>query len=212
MTTQLSLYNGALINHLGERGLNSLTEARKPRRVLDRIWDAGFVDGILEDGFWNFSTRTMESNYDTDITPSFGYKYAHEKPSDWLRTSDVSVSDFFGDPLNSYTDESGFWWCDHEIIYIRYISNDASYGGSLAAWPESVTEYAETKLAALACLSITQDKSLKAALDDKADRLLKVAKGRDSMNDPPKKPPTGSWVRSRQGVSRRGAPVNLRTV
>lgn len=212
MTTQLSLYNNALVKHLGERKLSSLSENRKSRRVLDLAWDADFVNGVLEDGFWNFATRTIESNYDTDIDPSFGYKYGHEKPSDWVRTSALSLSDFFGDPLVAYNDEAGYWWVDQPIIFVRYVSDDAAYGGNLASWPESVSDYAELKLASLACMSITQDKGLKNELEAKADRQLKIAKGRDAMNDPVKFPPTGSWVRARRGNTRRGVPFNIRTV
>lgn len=212
MTTQLSLYNGALTKYLGERKLASLTENRKPRRVLDQIWDSGgFTKGVLEDGLWNFATRTFRSEYNPSVNPDFGFKYAHDKPTDWVRTSAISLSDYFSDSLMAYNDEAQYWFLDQPTIYIRIISNDSSYGGDLSLWSDSAVDYAEVKLASLACLNITQDKEMTRELKAEAKNMLRTATSRDAMNDPAVFPPTGSWVRARRG-GRRGPPTNIRTV
>jgi hypothetical protein len=203
MTDRLSIYNNALLQ-LGERKLASLTENRKPRRVLDQVWDSDFIRGCLEDGHWNFGTRTIRSDYNPSISPDFGYKYAHDKPDDWVRTSALSISEYVTDPLTSYNDEVNFWFCDHPVIFVRYVSDDPSYGGDMSSWPESFVDYVETKLAAKICLSITQSSVKENDLLSKANDMLKVVKGRDAQNDPPKFTPTGSWVRSRAGSRGRG--------
>lgn len=210
-TTQLSLYNGALVKHIGERKLASLSENRKPKRVLDTIWDDGFTDGILEDGYWNFAMRTFRSDYNPSVAPDFGFPYAHDKPSDWIRTAALSLSDFFTQPLNAYQDETSYWYLDHPVIYIREVSNGASYGGDLTAWPESVVDYAECKMASEACMALTHDKEMTKELKKEAEKLLRIATNKDAMNDPAQFPPTGSWVRARRG-GRVGPPFNAKTV
>lgn len=211
MTTKLELYNSALVEYLGERKLGSLTENRKPRRVLDTIWAAGFTKGVLEDGWWNFATRSFQSEYNPSVDPNFGFRYAHDKPDDWVRTSALSLSGDFGDPLNQYNDETAYWFVDHPTIYVRMISDDVDYGGNLAGWTESAASYAGCKLASMACMSITQDKEMTKGLKAEAAKMLMTATGRDAMNDPPQSLPRGSWVRARAG-GRRGPPTNIRTV
>lgn len=202
MASKLSIYNNALVQHLGARKLSSLSENRPSRKHLDAVWDGEFIRRILEMGQWNQAIRTIESIYDPDYTPSFGYEYAHTKPSDWVRTVALSTSQDLTPPLSQYEDENGFWLCNYDTIYIRYVSDDNDYGGDIASWPESVAEYAEIELAARACRAITGD-------DDMAVRLMALAKNKrieaksvDQMNQPSKRPPFNSWVRSRLGNQR----------
>lgn len=209
--TQLSIYNNALVKHLGEKKLSSLTENRKPRRVLDTIWDSDFVKSCLEEGYWNFATRTFSSEYNSSIDPDFGYKYAHDKPDDWVKTSGISLDDYFSTPLQRYWDESEYWWTDAEVIYVRMISDDDSYGGDMSSWPESFVDYVEKKLAAEACMAITQSKSKTKDLERMAEVALKNARNKDALNDPPTYPPTGSWVRARRGRRNWEPPTNIRT-
>lgn len=210
MATKLTVYNNALVNHLGERRLASLSENRKPRRILDGIWDSGFVTGCLEAALWNFATRTFQSEYSPSVEPDFGFRYAHDKPADWVRTSALSLGDRFTDPLNQYNDEREYWFCHHPTIFVRMISDDASYGSDLSLWPESFTGFAEARLARLACKAITQSDSDVKALIKEEGRAFKSAKAKDAMNDPPQFTPTGSWVRARRGA-RREPPTNIRT-
>jgi hypothetical protein len=211
MTTKLQVYNNALLL-LGERKLASLTENRKPRRVLDQLWDSDFVKGCLEAGLWNFATRTIQSEYSPSITPGFGYRYAHDKPTDWVRTSALSISEYFTDPLMAYQDESAYWFTDQETLFIRYVSDDAAYGSDLSIWPESFSSYVEAELAARAAKSFTQSDQETLRLEDKAVRALRSAKAKDAMNDSARYTPTGSWVRARGGGRRGNPPTNIRTL
>ena len=197
MTTKLSLYNNALTLHLGERKLSALTENRKPRRVLDQIWDSGFVHAVLEDGQWNFGTRTIQSDYNPDITPTFGLQYAHDKPTDWCRTIGISLDAFFNTSLLRYSDESTYIFTESQTIYLRYISDDASYGGDLTNWTEAMVSYAELKLASLAAKAITQSDETAERLTQKAEKAKRAARSANSMNNPTKFMPLGTWARSR---------------
>jgi len=91
MTTRLKLYNEAL-RICGETSLASLTEDREPRHLLDEVWDNGGVKACLEAGQWRFALRTIQLDYDADITPEFGLQRAFQKPTDWCATSSVSAN------------------------------------------------------------------------------------------------------------------------
>lgn len=195
MATKLGLYNAAL-RELGERKLSGLTEAREPRRVLDDVYDST-LKFCLESGAWNFAIRTVELEYDTGVSVAFGYQYAFTKPTDWLRTVALSSSDRLTPPLIEYLDEKGYWWADVNPLYVRYVSNDASYGLDLTAWPESFTRYVELALAHRAAQGVTGSESTAERVKKDLDKAEKNAKARDAMNDPPAFMPSGSWVRSR---------------
>lgn len=198
MATRLSVYNGAL-RILSERKLGSLTEDRKPRRVLDGIWDDNFIRYVLQQGQWKFAKRTIQANYDSAVTSDFGYQYAAEKPSDWLRTVAIATDEFFRSPLIDYSDERGYWWSNYQTIYVQHTSDDSLYGGDLSAWPETFTQYAESQLAEKACMAITGNASKLQMVQRETKILLGDARSKDALDGPPSFPPMGSWARARLG-------------
>lgn len=197
MASKLGLYNQAL-GHLEERKLASLTEGREARRVLDDYWDT-VVKYCLEQGFWNFAMRAIQSDSSTSISPTFGYSYAFSKPSDWVRTLSVSTSETFNPPLLDYVDEPNIWYANCDPLFVKYVSNDNAYGMDLSIWPETFAYYVSLRLARLSCKRITSSDSLKNSLatDEKGAKADALSK--DAMNEPPGFPPTGSWVNSRSG-------------
>ena len=196
MTTQLRLYNHAL-RISGERKIASLSENREPRRLLDDVWDDGFKRAVLEQGYWNFATRTREASYNPSIEPSFGFRRAIDKPSDWVRTVSISSDEYFAAPLLDYHDEGEYWYCDLDTAYIRYVSDDSSYGGDLSLWPESVATYAAYYLAVEIAGHLTASESKIDRMEKKMARALTNARSKDAMNQAPAFPPMGSWTSSR---------------
>lgn len=197
MATKLSVYNNALVKHLGERKLNLLTDVRKSRRVLDTIWDSDFVKGCLEDGQWNFATKSVVIDFDPDIITDSGLKYAFTKPSDWVRTVKLSTDQYFNNNLLDYEDEDQNIYSDEQSIYMKYVSDDNAYGMDLTNWPQSFTNYAETKLAREGSMAITQDRELQILLIQKEDKALSKARSKDALNEPMKTKQFSSWVGSR---------------
>jgi hypothetical protein len=201
MTSQLALYNESLA-YLGERKLGSLSENREPRRVLDDFYSST-VNYCLARGFWNFAMRAVSMTASATITPQFGYTFAFEKPSDWVRTFMVSDNENFYPLLARYNDEAFVIYCDAAPLYFKYVSNNASYGLNLAAWPETFADYVALRLAYRAA------KRIKNAGADEVESLMKqairacsVAGGVDAMDEPPMQPPTGTWAQSRAGQYR----------
>lgn len=198
MTSKLSLYNNALML-LGERKLANLTENRESRRALDAAWDDGAVSYCLEQGLWNFAIRSVQIDYSPSIEPDFGYQYAFNKPEDWVRTAAVCSDDRYNNPVTQYTDETGYWWADLQTLYIRFVSDDVSFGNDLSLWPQTFTKFVEAYLAEQICPRITQSDGTLDRIQKKAKKLLIDARSKDAMNEPQRFLPRGSWTSARLG-------------
>lgn len=200
MTTQLSLYNGAL-EKLKERPLANLSENVEARRQLDRVWDSGkAIKACLEQGYWNFAMRTSMFTPDTDFTRAFGYQNRYTKPEDFVQLSAMCADEFFNVPLTAYTDEAGAWFADLNPIYVSYVSNDNDFGMNLDRWPESFVQYVEYYLADRVAGRLVGDADV---VKERMEKALRYAKSRDALNEPTKFTPQGNWTASRQGDSYR---------
>lgn len=194
-TNQLGLYNGAL-RIIGERK-TTLTEARQPRYVLDDIWNDGFVNYILERGLWTFAVHTVKLDYDSSLTPAFGFRRVFAVPTDFIRTYAIASDEYFSMPLLSYIEENQALYADIDTLYFKYISNDAARGGQLSKWPQTVVKYAQQQLALFACSSITQSDDKQQKIEKDTAKALIIAKAESAMENPSKYPATGRWVTSR---------------
>lgn len=200
MTTQLKLYNDALVA-LGERELVTLTDNTAARRALDSAWDSGAaIKACLEQGYWNFAMRTAMFTKNVGFTASFGYANQFTKPSDFVRLAAMCSDEYFNSPLNQYTDEAGNWYADLDPIYVSYVSDSVNYGNNLAVWPESFTTYVGFYLADKACKRITGEAD---KVKKEMEKALVTAKSKDATNEPTKFLPVGGWVRARSGSTRR---------
>jgi hypothetical protein len=208
--TRLSVYNDALLL-CGERGLATLTENVEGRYLLDQVWNSNGVDGCLEEAQWEFAMRTVRIDYDPGIEPDFGYNRAFDKPTDWILTSALCSDEFFRVPVLRYVDEAGFWFSDLDSLYVRYVSNDASYGGNTALWPRSFTEFVAAHFASKIIIKISNDEArLRMFINPERPehsirgRALLNAKSRCAMAGPTSFLAQGQWSRSRtRGSNRR---------
>lgn len=199
MTTQLAIYNQALIE-IGERALSSVTENIESRRVIDEVYDET-IAYCLEAGQWNFAIRTVEAASDTGITPNFGYAEVFAKPSDWVRTVGISADEYNRLALNDsqYKDENAALFTDVTPIYLRYVSNGASYGTDLSKWPESFARFVILELAYRICKRIPNSNADKEAIGRDRDRARRFALSKDALNEGSRRPPAGRLVNSRMG-------------
>jgi hypothetical protein len=202
--TQLSLYNRAL-RVLGETPLGALTDNRPARHLLDDSFtNDNAIETCLEQGLWNFAMRTVEASFDPDVTPDFGLRFAFSKPEDWVRTAMLSVSPYFSEPLLQYVDEQGYWYCDHQVLYIKYVSKDAAFGSDLTLWPESFSSFFAHYLALDICRSLTKSEEKVETVTKQYLATRSEARSKDAMNEPPKFLATSSWVASRRRFGGRG--------
>jgi len=195
-TSRLEIYNDALVI-CGERVLASLTEDRKPRRLLDHVWDNDGVDACLERGQWKFAMKTVKLDIDTDVTNDFGYRNAFSKPDDWILTSALCSDEFFTAPLLRYEDENNYWYAEIDEIYVKYVSNSTDYGQNLGLWPATFADFVAGHFAKKIILSLTQDAAVRQEVDAEYKERMMLAKNNDAMAGPQKFPAPGDWVNSR---------------
>lgn len=200
MATKLAVFNGAL-RLLKERKLATLTDDELKRYELDAEYDA-VIAYMLEMGLWNFAMRTVAIDEDVSVDPAFGYNYAFEKPSDWVRTSKVSANPRMFPTMgaNEYLDEAGYWSANVTPMYVSYVSNGASYGLNLSAWPATFTRAVEFELAYRIAPTVTSmtDKDSE-RLELRKHRALKNAQSKDALNQAPTERQPGRLVMSRMG-------------
>ena len=195
--SKLSLYQGALLNLSIER-LDTISEDIEPRHTMDDVWDNQLRDRVLQKGQWNFATRSVKLESSTSTTPTFGYQYAFDKASDFLRTVGVCQDEYFDIPLTRYVDEASWWFADMDPIYVRYVSNDSSYGYDYSIWPPNFSEWVEHYMAYKAGGRLKGQFDTD-ALYKKQKQALLEAKSTDAMESPALFPPLGSWSNSRVG-------------
>jgi hypothetical protein len=200
MTTKLSLYNQSL-GHLKEGKLADLTEAVERRYVLDDYYDDALLF-CLEQGLWNHAMRSVSIDSSTSLTPAFGYTYAFEKPSDWVRTNVTSALEGFDPPLKGreIVDEAGVWYADCDPLYVQYVSSSTDYGGDLSLWPPTYALFVSLYLAFRASPRIATSDTLTDALERKSTLAKRKAQSMDAMNQPVAFPPAGSWRLARAGA------------
>lgn len=199
-TSKLKIYNGAL-SLIGERELASLTETREARRQCDLVWDDGGVDSWLEAGQWYFAMRSQKITYDPSISPTWGFRFVFDVPTDHIRTCALCQDEDFNVPLQNYREETGFWYATLDTIYVRFVSNDAQYGNDFSKWPQSFTQFAKADLACQIAAKIRVDKV--PDLIKWRNQQLKEAKSLCALADATTFPAQGAWTRARQG-NRRG--------
>jgi hypothetical protein len=200
--SRLLLYNDAL-TMCGERMLSSVSESREARRLLDQAWDSGAVVACLEQGQWNFATRSIQLEYSPSVEPDFGYSRAFDKPTDWVRTVGLCSDEFFRVPLTEYFDEADFWFAELDTIYVRYVSDDDSYGMDMGKWPQTFAKYVSTYLANEIVTKLTNGEARALKIERSLKIALRDAKSKDAINEATKFLPSGTWASARLGTSRR---------
>lgn len=198
-TSRLAIYNIALLA-IGERKLDSLDEDRQPRRDCDEVWTrgTGAIKYWLEQGHWNFAMRAVKLDKSTSVVPEFGYSFAFQIPDDFVRLNMVSADERFNWPLMNYEIEGGYFYCDVDPLYLRFVSDDEDWGADLSKWPETFTLWAGTwmgkEIAPRSKNEIDEEK-----LDRKVNRLLVDARSKDCSMEPPRFSPLSSWAQARFG-------------
>lgn len=196
MADRLTIYRGALAL-LGQERLSSLTEAHPARYALDDAWQST-GDYLLEQGLWNFAMRSVELAYDEDVSPLFGYDYAFSKPSDWVRTAELSELATFVPPLADYMDEPSYWYANPTKLYLRYVSNDDAYGWNVGSWRQAFAKTFEAYLAFESGLPISNDRGNRNDLFGLYEKRLSKARVLDAVDEKVRYKPEGRLVRARR--------------
>ena len=199
-TDRLKIYNGALLI-CSERELASLSENVAARHMLDLVWNDAGVRYCLEQAQWHFAMRSSRLDYNASIAPDWGFRKVFDKPTDWVATSGVFQDEYLTTPLLRYADEVAYWFCDLEQIFVKYVSDDAAFGGDLSRWPASFIEYVKAYFASRIVRKLPGGSE---KIDDICHpktgvlaKALLVAKNKAAMTQPATFPSRGTWAAAR---------------
>lgn len=197
MASKLGIYNSALMK-LGSPRLLALTDNVASRKTIDAIFVEA-VDFCLEQGVWDFGSRTVEIYASGDLEPLFGYEHAIEKPSDIQKAVGLSSEPSVTNALQQYTEDAQCWFTYCNPLYVTYVSNDPAYGWNIGAWTEAFADMVAFRIAIVTCETITQSTS---KLED-LRRDFRTAKsnaiGINNFDDAPKRFPEGRFTQARRG-------------
>jgi len=198
-TDRLAVYNIACLA-LQERKLDAITDDAEVRYLLDEVWDRGkgAVSYCLEQGLWNFAKRAVQIDKDSSVTPSFGFNNAFSIPTDYIRLDQLSASEYFSQPLMLYELEGAYIYCDVDPIYMRYVSDDTSWGNDMSLWPDTFTMWVGYYLASQVGPSLLNDAQFE-KLEARVKKVLNDARSKDASAEPVRFPPLSSWASSRSG-------------
>ena len=128
-----------------------------------------------------------------------------------MLTSALCSDEFFRVPLSRYFDEASYWYADIDTLYVRYVSNAATYGSDMSKWPRSFTEFVAAHFASKIILKISSSEEKlrmfvnpERPLHSIRGRALLNAKSRCAMSGPTQMPAAGAWARARAAGSSRG--------
>lgn len=181
MATAVSIASNALVR-LGADPINSFDEADAEGSNLDRTRIAANLwptvrRKVLRSHIWNCAIARVLLSPDA-VSPSFGYAYRFQKPSDWLRTIAVGAEEY----------DRTFWRSEGNY----FLSNDSSFSlvyvfdnENPATYDAMLVDALEISMAAAMAYPVTQSTSLAQELADVAARSLMFARGVDSQDDPP---------------------------
>lgn len=201
---QLGFYNGALLL-LKEEALANLSENREPRYKLDQLWNEGagggssIINACLGKAEWVFAKRSVRLDYNNGITTSFAYKYACDRPTDYVRLISLSSDEYHQNQLNAYEETNAYFISDFQTLFLKYVSNDTSYGSNLAAMPQVFIEYMKAYMASKIAGKLTGSKVDADEMRKEKARCLSQAMGENAVEKPAAFPTQGSWVQARHG-------------
>lgn len=196
MATKLQIYNGAL-RRLGNPLLISLAQETSSRRYLDNVWDEGLMDFVLDRGKWSFAKRTLRISFSTTLIPQFGLRYAFPQPDDFVKLVGIWIDSRARVPLLNYQYERGVFYADQDHIFLQYVSNDPTYGGNIAVWPNAFTQYVQTYMALQVEPFITNNIRMNNELEKDLIIAERMALTSDGLNKPIQINPIGTWNRAR---------------
>lgn len=193
MADKLGLYNQAL-DLIGEKRLAHLSHGRVARHALDDEYAAVLAE-CLAQGMWYFAMRTAAASSTSLPTPAHGFTYAYTVPSDCVRTFQLFDSASTLAAQQDAVEISGVYLSRKTPLYVRYVSNGASYGGNLTIWPQTFTRYAYAVLASKVCYTLTRSAEMCKDVQATADAWLLQARAADAVLASPDNKPYNVYVR-----------------
>lgn len=147
-------------------------QARLANEFLPQVRDACLVRHP-----WGFAIKRITLPA-LATAPVFGFAYAYERPSDCLRVLTLDADD----PHQPFVIEGNTIATDQPaplgIRYIRQVTDPGS-------WSPEFVDLVATELAERLCIPLSADKSQRAAIADKLERLRREARSTSAAEGTP---------------------------
>ncbi len=186
MVSTVDICNLAL-DELGEAAITALDEGSPVANLCARNY-APARDQVLRSHPWNFAVARRRLAR-LSAAPDFGFAYAYQRPTDWLRTISVHAGEGGTDAV-AYRMEGDRFLSDAADLYLRYIARiedpnqyDPLFVDALAM-----------RIAARLAKAITQSTGEKERIEAVYRDALRKARTVDGVEDFAEQPPDGSWV------------------
>jgi len=180
VSARLDIINFAL-SLLGAEAITSLADDAPEAKAMSRFYYIA-KDSVLSECEWTFATRRFLPAKET-TAPAWGWASAFPIPSDILRVTRVDRTDYVGlgtgmtrHPAD-YAVEGRKILCNEDVIYcagIRRIEDEGIYSPMFA-------EAFSYKLAAQACLLLTESNSKMQMMAGLYTEAIGKAKSRDGL-------------------------------
>lgn len=185
--TEVQIVNLALVQ-IGEPVITDLSENTKAAR-LGSLWYAPARDFVLRSHPWNCATRRTQLTRLT-TTPSFGYQYAYNLPTDLLRLLSIR------DHTDNYEMEDGQILSNSTgPLYIRYIYQLKETSKFDAALVQAIAAYLAYELNN----ALARDPGRKQGLLESFKQKLSEARFVDATENSDRRFLTEDWLLARDG-------------
>lgn len=160
-------------------------------------------DYLLEQGLWKWAIKTVSLTPNV-ATPSAGFSYAFDKPTDWIRTVQIYyVQGVTSAPAwerceIDFRDEGGDYHANYTPIIVRYLS--LTLGRDSTQWSNA---YQDTLLAYMTLQRVAADPQTPPAVLQARqlgyERMFENARAKDDMRERPRVHPASRLTRARRG-------------
>lgn len=198
MASEVEIANRALTK-IGASRILSLSDDVEAARSVDSLFSI-VRDAELRIRMWKFSI-TRDSLAALVTTPSWGFDYEYQLPSDCLRV--VQVNDIYpGASLSDYrTMDESEWRIEGRKILtdiaaplkIRYVSQVTDTG----QWDAAFTEAFACRLAAELAERLTQSNTKRQLAWDEYKQAISMAVRANAIESAPEPLPDDAWVLTR---------------
>lgn len=189
--TSVDICNSALVK-VGSELITALSDSNKRARFCNEQYDK-LRREVLRAHPWNFALKRAQLSQNV-TAPSWGFDYAYDLPSDFIRI--VEVVNSSGDRL----DENGYPWkiedgqivTDSTTCYIRYVYNITD----TTAFDPMFDEALATRLAADLAYALVQSNSTATRLSNEYKAMIPETRSVDGMGETPDDVVEGDWITS----------------
>lgn len=186
MASIVDICNRALIA-IGADTITALTDGSNNAHACNDVYESA-RDELLRLHPWNFAVARSRLGRLAEA-PVFGFRFAYQLPSDWIRTLSVHGDDTGGVTV-AYRQEGRTLHADAAALYLRYICRVSD--------PNRMDPLFRTALSLRIALDVTDrvshSESKVARVARQFERALRAAKAVDSQEDRPDALPTPSWL------------------